>query len=72
MHVRCHQYMAVPWVEASINACQGRSTKIKSGQAIDDVMQTRGVWGHASQGKVLKSRCSVSIFGAILGPSTLQ
>ena len=32
---------------------QGRSTKIKTGQAIDDAMQGRGVWGHASQENVL-------------------
>ena len=36
---------------------QGRSTKIKTGQAIDDVTQTRGGgggggWGHAPQENV--------------------
>ena len=52
---------------------QGRSTKIKTGQAIDDVTQTRGAGGMPPPpGKVLKFRCSVSTFGAILGPSTLQ
>ena len=43
---------------------QGRSTKIKTGQAIDDVMQTRGAGGMSPpplQGKFLKFRCSVSI-----------
>ena len=58
-----------------VTAMQGRSTKIKTGQAIDDVSQTRGGgggWGHAPPGKFLKFRCSVSTFGAILGPATLQ
>ena len=49
----------------------GRSTKIKIGQAIDDVTQTRGA-ADMPPGKGLKFRCSVSTFGAILGPSTLQ
>ena len=44
---------------------QGRSTKIKTGQAIDDGTQTRGAGVCPSPG------CSVSTFGAILGPSTL-
>ena len=50
---------------------QGRSTGIKTGQAIDDVTQTRGAGGMPPR-KILKFRCSVSTFGAVLGPSTLQ
>ena len=50
---------------------QGRSTKIKTGQAIDDMTQTRGAGG-MPPGHFLKFKCSVSTFGAILGPSTLQ
>ena len=46
---------------------QGRSTNIKTGQAIDDVPQTRGSGGMPPLGKFLKSRCSVSTFRAILG-----
>ena len=56
-----------------VTAMQGRSTKIKTGQAIDDVSQTRGgAGGMPPPGKFLKFRCSVSTFGAILGPATLQ
>ena len=54
-----------------VYVCQGRSTKIKTGQAIDDMTQTRGA-ADMPPGKFLKFRCSVSTFGAILGPSTLQ
>ena len=53
---------------AKFRAC---STRIKTGQTIDDVMQTRGLRA-CPPGKCLKFRCSVSTFGAILGPSTLQ
>ena len=47
------------------NHIQGRSTKIKTGQAIDDVTQTRGAAG-------MPPGCSVNTFGAILCPSTIQ
>ena len=55
------------WSGVCMHIYQGRSTNIKTRQAIDDVPQTRGVWGHAPPGKFLKSRCSVSTFSAILG-----
>ena len=46
------------------------SLGIKTGQAIDDVTQTRGAAGMPPR-KILKFICSLSTFGAILGPSTL-
>ena len=53
---------------------QGRSTKIKTGQAIDDVTQTRG--GGGAGGMPLRKMFEILMFceyfGAILGPSTLQ
>ena len=50
---------------------QGRSTKIKSGQAIDDVNQLGGSGGMTPR-NIFEMLIFCEYFGAILGPSTLQ